>query len=185
MTTDTFYDLTLFEGAAADYAQFRPKYPPALFAKLVEVFQLNGQGRLLDLGSGTGMIAIALSSYFQQVIAVDPAPEMLSEAQRQASLAQATNIIWLQQGAEQVTPTLGNFQLVTIGRAFHWMQREQVLERTHILLDDGGGLAILDTHEDPWKSTEPWKQAALSVVQKWLGKERRAGKFSCNRSNLT
>lgn len=170
------YDLTLFEGASTYYTRFRPKYPPELFTKLAGVFQLNGQGHLLDLGSGTGMIAIALSHQFERVIAIDPAPEMLQEAQQQARHSQITNITWLQQGAEQITPELGEFKLVTIGRAFHWMQRDEVLNRSYELITEGGGLAILDTHEDPWKSTIPWKQAALTVVQKWLGKQRRAGR---------
>lgn len=30
--------------------------------------------------------------------------------------------------------------------------------------------------EDPWKSSEPWKQRALAVVKKWLGEQRRTGK---------
>jgi len=178
MTTTFPYDLTLFEGASAYYTEFRPKYPPELFSRLIESFHLNGQGRLLDLGTGTGMIAIALSPHVGQVVAVDPAPEMLHEAQRQTGLAQVANITWLQQGAEEISPALGEFQLVTIGRAFHWMQRDLVVDRSYALVADGGGLAILDTHEDPWKSTEPWKQAAIAVVQKWLGKQRRAGKHS-------
>jgi hypothetical protein len=58
MTTLPTYDSTLFEGAAWYYARYRPQYPPALFELLSEVFQLDGKGRLLDLGCGAGLIAI-------------------------------------------------------------------------------------------------------------------------------
>ncbi|MDZ8056298.1 MAG: class I SAM-dependent methyltransferase [Aulosira sp. ZfuVER01] len=169
------YDPTLFEGAAEVYAQYRTKYPPTVFDKLTEIFNLNGQGRLLDLGTGPGLIAIALRTKFQQVVAVDPDPEMLKEAQRQAAAVGANNITWLEQGAELINPSLGVFKLATIGRAFHWMERELVLERLYELLADDGAIALLNTGDDPWKSFLPWKQAAIGVVKKWLGEERRTG----------
>ncbi|MCC5637172.1 methyltransferase domain-containing protein [Nostoc sp. CHAB 5844] len=169
------YDPTLFEGAAEGYAQYRTKYPPALFNKLTEIFNLNGQGRLLDLGCGPGLIAIPLRTQFEEVVAVDPAFEMLQEAQHQAAAVGANNITWLEQGAELIDSSLGIFKLVTIGRAFHWMERELVLERIYELLSDDGGLALINTNENPWLSSLPWKQAAIEVVKKWLGKERRTG----------
>jgi ubiquinone/menaquinone biosynthesis C-methylase UbiE len=169
------YDPTLFEGAAEAYAQYRTKYPPVVFEKLAEIFNLNGQGRLLDLGCGPGLIAIPFREYFEEVVAVDPDPDMIKEAQRQAAAVQANNIIWLNQGAELIDASLGTFKLTTIGRAFHWMERELVLERLYPLLSDDGAIALLNTNENPWESPLPWKQAAIGVVKKWLGEQRRTG----------
>lgn len=169
------YDPTLFEGAAEVYAEYRTKYPAAVFDKLTEIFNLNGQGRLLDLGTGPGLIAIPLSTKFQEVVAIDPDPEMLKEAQRQAATVGANNITWLEQGAELINPSLGVFKLATIGRAFHWMERELLLERLYELLADDGAVALLNTGDNPWISSLPWKQAAIKVVKKWLGEERRTG----------
>ncbi|MCF4968552.1 class I SAM-dependent methyltransferase [Nostoc sp. CMAA1605] len=169
------YDPTLFEGAAEVYAQYRTKYPPAVFDKLTEIFHLNGQGRLLDLGTGPGLIAIPLSRKFQEVVAIDPDGEMLQEAQQQAAKAGANNITWLEQGAELINSSLGVFNLATIGRAFHWMERELVLERLYELLTEDGAIALLNTGDNPWVSSLPWKQAAIGVVKKWLGEERRTG----------
>ncbi|BAZ02533.1 putative methyltransferase [Tolypothrix tenuis PCC 7101] len=175
MKTLPTYDPTLFEGAAESYAQYRTKYPSEVFAKLTEIFHINGQGRLLDLGCGPGLIAIPLSNQFQEVIAVDPDPDMIEEAKRQAQIAGRNNITWLEQGAELINSSLGEFKLVTIGRAFHWMQREIVLERIYELLSDDGGFVLLNTNENPWESSLPWKQAAIRIVKKWLGEERRTG----------
>ncbi|QLE57309.1 class I SAM-dependent methyltransferase [Nostoc sp. TCL26-01] len=175
LKTLPIYDPTLFEGAAEVYAQYRTKYPPTVFEKLTEIFNLNGEGRLLDLGTGPGLIAISLSPKFQEVVAIDPDADMLKEAQRQAATTGADNITWLEQGAELINPSLGSFRLATIGRAFHWMEREIVLERLHELLTDDGGIALLNTGDNPWVSSLPWKQAAIEVVKKWLGEERRTG----------
>jgi tRNA/tmRNA/rRNA uracil-C5-methylase (TrmA/RlmC/RlmD family) len=95
MTIITTYDPTLFEGAAWYYARYRPQYPPILFDLLTEKFQLNGKGRLLDLGCGAGLIAIPLWHHFQEVIGLDPDPDMLQEAQQQALAVGATNISWV------------------------------------------------------------------------------------------
>ncbi|OUL27350.1 SAM-dependent methyltransferase [Nostoc sp. RF31YmG] len=175
MTTIPTYDPTLFEGAAWYYARYRPQYPPVLFDSLTEKFQLDGKGRLLDLGCGAGLIAIPLRDRFQEVIGLDPDADMLLEAQQQAVELGATNISWVKDRAENISPAVGKFQLVTIGRAFHWMQRELVIERIYNLLTDNGGLAIIKTHEDPWNSDHPWKTTAISVVKRWLGEQRRTG----------
>lgn len=175
MTTIPAYDPTLFEGAAWYYARYRPQYPPVLFDLLTEKFQLDGQGRLLDLGCGAGLIAIPLRDKFKEVIGLDPDADMLLEAQRQAAEVGATNISWVKDRAENISLAVGKFQLVTIGRAFHWMQRELVIEHIYNLLSHNGGLAIIKTYEDPWNSEHPWKQTAISVVQRWLGEKRRTG----------
>ncbi|MUG92074.1 methyltransferase domain-containing protein [Scytonema sp. UIC 10036] len=170
------YDPTLFKGTAKYYARYRPQYPNSLFKLLSEAFHLNGQGRLLDLGCGTGEIAIPLSDCFEEVVALDPQPEMLREARREAETVGASNITWVEQRAEQISPSLGFFRLITIGKALHWMDEELVLQRCHDLLLDDGGVAIISTSRNFWKNPdELWKQKIIEVVKKWLGDRRRAG----------
>ena len=50
----------LFEGAAAYYARYRPKYPMAMFDRLVDRFDLGTLSSVLDLGCGTGQLALPL-----------------------------------------------------------------------------------------------------------------------------
>ncbi|KYC41498.1 methyltransferase [Scytonema hofmannii PCC 7110] len=178
MVTFTTYDPTLFKGTAWYYARYRPGYPSVLFELLSEAFNLNGQGRLLDLGCGTGHLAIPLSNRFEEVIALDPEPEMLSEAQKEAEALGTSNITWLEQQAEEFSSSQSFFKLATIGDAFCWMDKEVVLERCYELLLDDGGLAIISTGRSFWKSPEFWKQKTIEVVKKWLGEQRRAGMSS-------
>ena len=46
----------LFAGTAWHYARYRPGYPQAFFDDLARQFRLDGTGRLLDLGCGTGQL---------------------------------------------------------------------------------------------------------------------------------
>ncbi len=57
-----------------DDARFRPAYPAALIAQIAARCGLDGSGRLLDLGCGPGLLAIAL-----QLCALDREPLRLHE----------------------------------------------------------------------------------------------------------
>jgi SAM-dependent methyltransferase len=169
-------DLTLFEGTAWYYARYRPAYPPWLFELIVERFGLDGSGRLLDLGCGTGEIAVPLSRHVQEVVALDVSTEMIEEARQRGEREGAANVRWLVMPAETIGPELGTFRLITVGSAFHWMDRGEVLRRGHALLTSGSGIAVAGfVGMTFWRSEVPWEQAMVRVIQRWLGPERRAG----------
>lgn len=173
--THSTYDPTLFAGVAHYYSKYRPRYNDELYQLLINEFQLDGTGHLLDLGTGTGLIAIALSPYFQEVIGLDPDPEMLKEAKQEAELDNIHNIQWINTQAESISAQLGEFRLVTIGRAYHWFDKPKVLKLASDRLVQGGGIAITYTHQDVWHSPELWKIKVLNVVKKYLGEKRRVG----------
>lgn len=111
----------MFKGTAPYYARYRPGYPPELVERLAAAAGLDGSGRLLDLGCGPGLLAVPLARYVEEVVAVDPEPEMLAEL--------PPSIRAVQGRAEEVDESWGTFRLATIGRAFHWMDGPVVLER--------------------------------------------------------
>ncbi|MFI7635941.1 class I SAM-dependent methyltransferase [Nonomuraea sp. NPDC049400] len=84
----------LFAGTGVFYARFRPGYPRAFFDDLVRRFGLDGSGRLLDLGCGTGQLTIPLAGHVAEAVGVDPEPDMLAEAAQQALAAGVGNVTW-------------------------------------------------------------------------------------------
>src|SRR4051794_33957984 len=111
----------LFKGTAWYYARYRYRFPPEFFKRVLERFNLDGRGRLLDLGCGTGQLAIPLAPYFEEVTGLDPEPEMLAQAAREAEKAVATNIRWIEGGSADLADLqaqLGKFRLVTMGNSF-------------------------------------------------------------------
>jgi len=133
---------SLFAGTAWYYARYRPGYPQAFFDDLARQFHLDGTGRLLDLGCGTGQLALPLARHVAEAIGVDPEPEMLTEAAGLAHAAQITNITWAQGSSENLPSQLGRFDLVTMGRSFHWMDRERILNTLDDMVDERGGVVI-------------------------------------------
>ena len=100
---------------------------------------------------------------------------MLEVAKQEAKLAHASNITWVRDLAENISPAIGTFSLVTIGRAFHWMDQELVLQRSYDVLDRTSnanrGIAIIQTEKDIWSNDSVWAQNVLTTIKRWLGEK--------------
>ncbi len=76
---------------------------------------LDATSRVLDLGCGTGQVAVPLAAYAGEVVAVDLEQEMLDELDAPPNVRKVLAL------AEDVDASWGRFDLVTIANAFHWM----------------------------------------------------------------
>jgi ubiquinone/menaquinone biosynthesis C-methylase UbiE len=85
----------IFAGTAWYYARFRPEYPEQVLSLVEDRFNLNKRSRVLDLGCGTGQIALQLAPLVAEVVAVDPLDEMLREGRLLATRKGISNITWL------------------------------------------------------------------------------------------
>jgi ubiquinone/menaquinone biosynthesis C-methylase UbiE len=159
----------LFSGTAWHYARYRPGYPSAFVDDIVQTFGLDGTGRLLDLGCGGGQLTLPLARHVAEAIGMDPEPEMLTEAVKSAQSAHVTNVAWVQGSSADLPRDLGEFRLVTMGRSFHWMDREQVLETLDDMVHDDGGVVIVNDGCLVWSGTA-WQQAIADLQQRFLPK---------------
>jgi hypothetical protein len=77
-------------------------------------------------------------------------------------------LIPMQTSAEDIPTDLPPFRVVTLGQSFHWMDRDAVLRKLSILIEDGGGLAILNPGKR--RPQESWEPVAAQVITQFLGK---------------
>lgn len=130
-----------FGRAAADYARWRQGFPPEFYARLEELgVGLPGQ-ELLDLGSGSGLMARAFARRGCRVTALDPSEALLAEARRQAAeegLAIHHRRAW----AEETGLEAGSFDAIAAGTCWHWFDRPKAAAECRRLLRPGGRLAI-------------------------------------------
>ena len=168
----------IFRGTAWYYARFREGYPAEFFDLVRQKFDLSLGDKVLDLGCGTGQIAIPISSIVKEVVAMDPEPEMIEEGKNQAKTNDARNIVWLEGGSEDLSglkAKLGSFKLAALGTSFHWMDRPKTLDVLNEMLTDDGGIVIVWNTSIWTKDRNEWQTAVLNVIKKWLGEKRRAG----------
>lgn len=119
-----------------------------------EHLHLSDTDRLLDLGCGPGWLAIAFAPFVGTVVAVDPEPSML-EAARAAAAEVEVRIEFIEASSFDLGCHLGMFRTVTIGRAFHWMDRSDALRRLNTLIEPNGALVLFndvrpDVPENIW-----------------------------------
>lgn len=158
----------LYRGTAPYYDRYRPAYPEALIDDLLRRHPVSGRGRLLDLACGTGQVALPLCRSFAEVVAVDQEPESVAYGEAKARSIGVRNISWLQGAAETVT-LAGPFELVTVGTAFHRLNRPLVARRMRAWLQAGGAVALLWS-DVPSSGDQPWQAAMAELLSEWMTK---------------
>jgi len=168
----------VFSGTARYYARYRPHYPNDAINLLISKFRLDKDSRVLDLGCGTGHLALKLAPHVARVIAVDPQEEMLAEGRQAARHQHLSNIEWLP-GESGMLPhlaiSIGRINLTVMGRSFHWMDRKQTLRDLYSITESGGGIALLGDSGPKDGAWTPWREIIWDTVKRWLGEERKAG----------
>ena len=129
-----------FQTAAAHYLSGRPPYPDQLIARTVQLIGLGKKDRLLDLGCGPGQLALAFAPFLSEVVAMDPEPQMLAIARQAAR--EVRNMQVMEGRSDDLGEQLGRFKAVVIGRAFHWMDREETLRRLDRLIEPDGAVVL-------------------------------------------
>ena len=76
-----------FGARADDYATYRQGFPSRLLDRLEHDGVIPPRSRVLDLGTGTGDLAVALARRGHRVTGLDASAKMLTTAQRQADAA--------------------------------------------------------------------------------------------------
>ncbi len=158
----------LYRGSAEYYDQYRLGYPDELIGDLVRrAAGSGGDGRLLDLGCGTGQLAFALRQWFGEVWAVDQEPDMVAVVRAKAAAAGgAGQIKPIVSSAETLRVEPGHFDLVVIGNAFHRLDRDLVADRVLGWLKPGGYLALCWSLM-AWTGDADWQRALAATLDKW------------------
>jgi ubiquinone/menaquinone biosynthesis C-methylase UbiE len=132
-----------FRTAATFYAAGRPIYPPAFVATVAQAAGLTRKDRVLDLGTGPGVLALAFAAHVGSVLALDPEPAMLRVA-TEAVLAAGVAVEVREGSSETLGPELGTFRAVTMGRSFHWMDRLPTLARLDRIVEPDGSILLFN-----------------------------------------
>ena len=115
------------------YEELRPPYPAEFFRDVAKKLGFGKQHRLIDLGTGPGLLALGFAPYVGRIVGVDPEPAMLAAREAAGRASQAFTLI--EGKAEDLPDDVGSFDVVTIGRALHWMDSDAIsAPRAHVFI---------------------------------------------------
>jgi ubiquinone/menaquinone biosynthesis C-methylase UbiE len=155
------------------YSRYREPYPRAFFETIAERLNFTGRERLGDIGCGPAPLAIGFASYVGSCTGVDPEPVMLAAARERAAESGVTlNLI--EARIEQLPETVEGFDIVTIGRALHWMEPHTTLRVLERIVAEGGSILVCGASPPPGPSN-PWLEPYNRIRNLWVdhrGEER-------------
>ncbi len=130
------------------YARYRRDLPAVQARELAALMGLFEDDVVIDLGCGTGQLAVPLSAHCAVVVGIDPEPQMLAglHARRERGVMCVL-------GDDGDLPMLaaslaGSVGAVVVGNALHWMDETVALRACAKILRPGGAAVTLP----PWTS---------------------------------
>lgn len=124
----------LFSGHSKQYAAFRPTYPKSLYDFILK--NVKSKKTAWDCACGNGQVAKDLAEYFEKVFATDHSEKQLESAIKKA------NIEYSVASAERSGFNDGQFDLITVGQALHWLNIPVFFDEARRVLKPDGVIAV-------------------------------------------
>ena len=153
------YGAQFQDAAVAAVYRKRPPYPPELFDLICALLPQPARARVLELGAGTGEVAIPLSARVARLDAVEISAPMLAVA---ASQSGQERVHWHQQSAESFT--YGSvYNLIICAQCLAWLDWAVVFPKMVGALDPDGWLVLVDqtTLEEM-----PWSNDLMQIIER-------------------
>ncbi len=114
---------------------------PEDLAWVVDGLELPADAEVLDVATGTGVLARALAAHVRRVVASDISAAMLEVGAREAP----ANVSFERAAAEDLPYAAGAFDMVvTRYSVHHFLRPEQALQQMHRVCRPGGELLLID-----------------------------------------
>jgi len=130
-----------FGRTAVDYEQHRPGFPDGFFDRLESLRWITRGLRALDLGTGTGTLALGFATRGMATAGLDIADELL-EVARQSAKNSNLDIRFFVGKAEETGEPDAAFDLVSAGQCWWWFDSDRAAAEASRILLPGGRLLI-------------------------------------------
>jgi SAM-dependent methyltransferase len=130
-----------FGRMADDYERCRPGFPDGFFDRLRSVGWISPGSRALDIGTGTGTLALGFAARGMVTSGMDIADELLTAARRTAAQSDL-DIRFFVGAAEETGEPDAAFELVSAGQCWWWFDSDRAAAEAARILVPGGRLLI-------------------------------------------
>lgn len=156
------------EGFGAAYHLARPSPPAGLLNLLRRLARVERPRLVVDVGSGTGLSTRAWAGLADEVVGVEPNPEMRAAAEANTSFP---NVRYVEGYSDATGLDADGADLVTYSQSLHWMEPRPTFEEAARVLRPGGVFAAYDYELPPAVDWEV--DAAFEYFLLRVGKFRR------------
>lgn len=163
---------SFFSESAGSWDQLRS----GLFGARAEVLPLFGlldpESRVVDLGSGTGLLSVSLAPFVREVVGIDRSDEMLEAATRRATGHE--NVIFQKGDLTELPLKTGTFDVALLSLVLHYLPEPlPALREAARILKPGGRLVLVDMREhgrDEYQRTmgHQWAGFSEARMTSWL-----------------
>lgn len=127
---------------SAEYAKYRDIYPKEFYQKIIDRDLCTKGQKVLDLGTGTGVLPRNMYQYGATWTGTDISPEQIEQAKR-LSEAEGLNIDFIAIPTEDIDFPKESFDVITACQCFWYFDHELVMPKLAELLKQEGKLLIL------------------------------------------
>src|SRR5215471_11756138 len=147
-----------------DYAVYRPGYP-ACFYTVLQALGIGTPGQdVLDLGTGTGVLARAFAKQGAHVTGVDIAEAQISAA-RQLATQERLDIRFVTCAAEEAEFSPQSFDIVSCGQSWLYFNTQRMIPLVKMWLKPAGKLVL--THLSWLPRKDPIAQASEQLILRY------------------
>lgn len=123
-----------------DYAKYRDIYPQQFYEKITALGLCVSGQRVLDLGTGTGVLPRNMQKYGAEWTGTDISENQIEQAKR---LSQGMDIDYYAMSAEELNFPDGSFDVITACQCFWYFDHEKLAPLLSRMLKPGGRIAVL------------------------------------------
>ena len=154
---------------STDYSKYRLGYPASFFDLLNSLGVGKNNQRILDLGTGTGVLARAFAKRGANVTGVDISPEQINAA-KELSIQEKVNVNFIVSKSEDILFNANTFGIVSAGQAWIYFNHEILIPKLKIIAPHG---KLVLTHLSwlPYqdKIAEATEKLVLQYNPNWKG----------------
>lgn len=154
--------------ASADYAKYRDIYPEEFYKRIVDLGYCKDGQKVLDLGTGTGVLPRNMYQYGAKFIGTDISDNQIKYAKE---LSKGLDIDYIVSSAEELDFPEKSFDVVTACQCFMYFDKEIIIPKIHRFLKDNGHFLILYMAWLPYESeiAKTSEDLVLKYNPSWTG----------------
>jgi SAM-dependent methyltransferase len=129
-----------FDGVADLYDTYRPSYPTELVEDIILLSGIQPEGRILEIGSGTGKATLLFAQRGYTILCLEPGQNLIDIAAK--NLVSYPSVSFVKARFEDWEANQDKFDLVISAQAYHWVPEKVRYGKTARALKRQGYLAV-------------------------------------------